>query len=267
MSRFLGPANGPYIPPSAAQNGPGGNNNGWNAANNNNGWNAANNNDDGLDDLFFQASMIIGTYESGQDVNYNDLSSILHDIMIHPRIDNVAVNGSEESSIISRLQAIQNAIATGLHSRNRYSRIPNRGRLSVPKGSTNVTSFNTIKNGNQMINFQGEKGFNHYFRKNQFNQFQQNAQGLKKNPLTRTLINPSAGNIYTYTADVSANLNENLAKINTSLFTKRNVSIGAPANRRSNTNNNFVSNLTNGGKGPRKTRTSKKSKKTRKHKK
>ena len=196
--------------------------------------------DDRILDLLAGGNIIIAQYEMTGTVNYDELSDVLHDLITHPGIDE-HFNNPEVRYVIDTLREIQadefNAVP------NPYAQIPNRGRISVPKNATNTVTLNSIVNGDQMINFQGEKNYGHFYKRNTFNKISKNAQGFKKNPTTRALIKPDSNdsNIYTYTANVSGNLNENLAKINTTLFTE-------------------------GGKA-RKSRRAKKSKKTRKNRK
>ncbi len=162
----------------------------------------------------------------------------MHDLITHPGIDE-HFNNPEVRYVIDTLREIQADEFNSVP--NPYAQIPNRGRISVPKNAANTVTLNSIVNGDQMINFQGEKNYGRFYKRNTFNRIpNNNIEGLKKNPTTRALIQPGP-DIYTYTANVSGNLNENLGKINTTLFTE-------------------------GGKA-RKSRRAKKSKKTRKNRK
>ena len=242
--------------------------------------NAANN-DDELGDLLMSAELVIDQFDTTGNANYQDISDIIHEMGMSQAFDEVAVEGSHELEVWTRLNEIRDALAGAFHAAQRgaqpvqviappvaaniYSPIQNVGRRTLPKGSENVVSRNNIRLNNAMVNFQGESGYGRYYKRNTFNSLPVNAQGRKQNPATRAYIGPQ--NVVGYTANVSANLNENLAKINTNLLAKANVSMGSTV-RPSNTNNsNFVSNLTNGGKARRKTRKTKKSRKTRSHKK
>jgi hypothetical protein len=217
--------------------------------------------DASLFDLITWGALIIADYEITGNVNYDELSDVLHDLTTHPGIDE-HVDNPEVRYVIDSLRDIQAgtfgvipnipagvvgvipnipADANDVIPNITYGVIPNRGRISVPKNAINTVTLNSIVNGDQMINFQGEKNYGRFYKRNTFNRIpNNNIQGLKKNPTTRALIQPGP-NLYTYTANVSGNLNENLGKINTTLFTE-------------------------GGKA-RKSRRAKKSKKTRKNRK
>ena len=202
---------------------------------NSNNWNnAANNEDDELGDLLFTAELIIGSDAAGDPVNYNDLSSVLHDIGVHPEIDQRIENDPAILQTLDRLQAIQDRLAGAHHAAQAavhigapiavaapeqnysFTNLNNNGRVKVPKNTTNVIQLNTVRNGNEMINFQGERDRGYYYRKANFKGFTKNKDGFRLNPRTRARIEP--GSVRRYTANVSANLPNNLRSINTSLF-------------------------------------------------
>jgi hypothetical protein len=192
-----------------------------------------------LYDLLMQADLIIMQYDMEGEVNYQELSDIIHEISVDPRVNDLMNNDPSIAATLEQLHEIQDALAPGAiyanggpqighqdHAVapqpaplvNRYVNIPYQGTISVPKNKTNVVSLNNIANRDRMINFQGERGFGRYYKKSTFNQLATNNQGFKKNPVTRALIHPGV-NMYTYNANVSNNSNENLRKINTTLFT------------------------------------------------
>lgn len=202
-------------------------NNNNNAPNNNS--NAPNNNDpldEQLDDLLFTAEMIIDQFDQSGNANYQDVSDVLHDLGVHPRIDQRIENDPSANQILTRLQEIQNQLAgevfgvavgangvphmgpplaiAGLPAgaaMNIYSPIPNVGRRTLPRGSKNFLLNTNIATNNDMVNFQGESGYGRYYKKSSFNSIVKNAQGRKKNPMTRAFIGP--GNVVTYKANIA----------------------------------------------------------------
>lgn len=192
------------------------NNNGNNNFNNNN-FNAANN-DDELGDLLMTAELLIDQFDQSGNVNYQDLSDVIHDLGVSQAFDERAVNGSHEMNVWNRLNEIRNQLAPGFHARaapavqvqafpaavapgNIYSPIQNVGRRTLPTGSENVVSRNNIRQNNAMVNFHGESGYGRYYKRNTFNSLPTNAQGEKQNPATRAPIR--AQNVVTYTANIA----------------------------------------------------------------
>lgn len=79
---------------------------------------------------------------------------------------------------------------------------PNNGQRNnrrISAISKNATSYETIENGANMVNFHGEFGHGRYYTKNTFNQLQSHIySGKKKNPFTQQNIEP--GNVVRYRA-------------------------------------------------------------------
>jgi hypothetical protein len=74
----------------------------------------------------------------------------------------------------------------------------NMGEINGVVDKENAITYEPIENGNEMVNFHGEKALGRYYKKSSFNSFAKNADGVKKNPFTRALIAP--GNVKKYTA-------------------------------------------------------------------
>ncbi len=79
---------------------------------------------------------------------------------------------------------------------------PNNGQRTnrnIPANATNAISTNTIENGTNMVNFQGEFGHERFYTKNTFDKLQPHEySGKKRNPFTQQIIEP--GNITRYIA-------------------------------------------------------------------
>lgn len=72
----------------------------------------------------------------------------------------------------------------------------------VPRGTKNAITWESIRNQNEMVNFQGEKnGYGRHYKESTWNSFAKNEFGYKQNPFTRKII--GAKNVYRYTANVS----------------------------------------------------------------
>ena len=65
----------------------------------------------------------------------------------------------------------------------------------IPAGSTNVISYEDIREGDKMVNFQGEYNRERYYKRETYNAMQR-----KENPITRKAIR--ADNVVDYIADV-----------------------------------------------------------------
>lgn len=164
--------------------------------------------------LLMRATAIINRYDTTGNAEYQELSDIIHDISVSAEYDNLVNAGGHEVDVLNRLQEIrrqlarahhaaaaQGAAGAGAGAANLYAHRANVGRKTLPKESMNSISMNTIESNNAMVNFQGESGYGRYYKKTTFNSLPTNAQGRKRNPITRASILP--GNVTTYRANIA----------------------------------------------------------------
>ena len=147
------------------------------------------------------------------------INRLLADILTHPLRQQRMEEDPFLGEVILDLQTIEHQLAQNnghviVHRAVDYNDPENVGTLFVPAGSQRFVTYETIQNGNKMVNFHGERKFNHYYTKNTFDQIVRNYNGFKKNPSTRAVIQEN--NLKTYTANVG--MPTNMKKINTSLF-------------------------------------------------
>lgn len=151
---------------------------------------------------------------------HSTVNRLLSDILAHPLRQQRMEEDPFVRELIMDLQNLEHQLAQNnghvvLHHAVNYNHPENVGTLFVPAGSQNFVTYETIENGDKMVNFHGERKFNHYYTKNTFDQIVRNYNGLKKNPSTRAVIQEN--NLKTYTASVG--IPDNMKKINTTLFT------------------------------------------------
>lgn len=60
--------------------------------------------------------------------------------------------------------------------------------LEIPRGTTNAITYDDIQNRNNIVDFNDEKSFGRYYKKNTYDRIMSTT---KMNPFTRTIINPS----------------------------------------------------------------------------
>lgn len=138
-----------------------------------------------------------------------------------------------------------------------YTRIKNIGYLNVPEGSSNVISYEDINDGTNMVNFEGEYKYGHYYTKNTFNRLSKNNKGFKTHPQTRGKIKNNA-TLRKYKARIVPKKKNTLpvAMPNISILPASTANVNINSNNNSNTNNS--TNSTNN-------RTSRRNRKTRKN--